>query len=91
MSLKKAQVRDSAYADAQNALKIYSRFPGRDRPPIVVPKEKVSGRKKHDPDQPLTHFLLRGGHWNVEAPYNDEMLWHYAISMQQRHEFSLGE
>lgn len=38
-----------------------------------------------------THFLLRGGVWDIPANDNDQFLWHYAVSLFQNDELTVVE
>lgn len=76
-----------------NALKNYINFPGKGRPSFNVPKAPATKSRSAPPPVaiPITHFHLRGGRWSVPTECNDEFLWHYAIAMEQGHQFSLVE
>lgn len=77
MSLKRIQI---PFAE-NNALRRYVSNPGNGKPSCDWFKrhEKTKGKK---PDS-CTHFLLRGGKYEVDPECNDEFLWNYAISVQQ--------
>jgi hypothetical protein len=56
---------------------------------------KTNGRKTKNADAnkagESTHFLLRGGIWEIPADANDHFLWHYAISLMQNEENTVVE
>lgn len=93
MSLKKLQVQRS-HGAPHDALRIWVRFPGKGRNSFeAAPKNKraTSGDPSLKPPPDVTHFLLRGGRWSIPTEYNDEFLWHYAISINQGHHASVVE
>jgi hypothetical protein len=91
MSLKKIENPLFNGPRQQNALKAWIYFPGKGRQSFHVGKDEKPKGRGPTQVQGATHFLLRGGRWNIPVEFNDEFLFHYAISMQQGHQFSLVE
>ena len=90
MSLKGITIGTQNY----DAVKSYIKYPGSGRPKMVVEKAKgraAGSQADKAPAPEVTHYLLRGGRWSVPAEFNDEFLWHYAISIQQGYDPSVVE
>lgn len=56
----------------------------------TTPVAPNKGRRKGSPIQ-STHFLLRGGQWDIPDEENDNFLWHYAINILQNEDCSVVE
>jgi len=54
-------------------------------------KKKPGEIRKKSAQRQATHYLMRGGSWTVPNECLDSFLWHYAVSMQQNHEWSIVE
>lgn len=88
MALKLLQLSNSPHPHG-DALKAWLRVPGDGRASFVLESAKKQQRGAAAGE--VSHYLMSGGRWNIPVEYNDEFMWHYAVSMFQDHAWAVVE